>query len=109
MEPPPQQDRETARHHAETTASRQRYVAVVSLRIVRMAIRRLKAGAEPGLSGWRNALWSDLLDQELGARSAHAWVNLWVAGNVTPEIIDLWHRSWILSLDKPSGNDNHKD
>ena len=103
MEPPPQQDRDDARHHAAATANRQKDAVVVSLRTVRASIRRLKPGAEPGLSGWRNGLWIDLLAQRQGAQTAHAWVNLWAAGRVTPEITDLWHRSWILPLEKTSG------
>ena len=38
-----------------------------------------------------------------GARTAHSWINLWASGMVSQNVTDVWHRCWVLPLQKASG------
>ena len=71
------------------------------LRTVRRKGRTLRAGAEPGPSGWRNSHLLTILRREGGPAAVAGWCRLWTSGGLPPCVTELWTQAVIVPLRKP--------
>ena len=75
------------------------------VRTVRRRTRVLRAGAEPGPSGWRNSHISMVVRRPQGAECLARWTRLWAQCSLPAACACLWTQAIIIPLNKDAEGD----
>ena len=72
-------------------------------RAVRTRAHLLRQAAEPGPSGWRNALIRGIALDPTGSEVLVRWCRIWAEGRPAAAVAQLWTQAVLVGLAKPSG------
>ena len=101
--PVDEQERQAFREQLDAALACAGDVPPIKVRTLRRKLRTLKRGAEPGPSGWRNAVIILVGERPHGCEVLTRWCRLYAQGALYPWDAKLWSSVCLVPLDKGGG------
>ena len=97
------EERSATREQVQQARACWQDVPLIKCRTVRRKLRTVKRGAEPGPSGWRNAMLVMMGERPHGCQELTRWCRLYATGSLEAEHATLWASVCLVPLDKGGG------